>query len=117
MLLAALDQTIVATALPTIVGLFVGSAAALGTFVWIESRAAAPILPTRLFGNPVFTVCCVLSFVVGFAMLGALTFLPTYMQFVDGVSATTPGLRTLPMVAGMLSTSIGSGVLVGRTGG
>ena len=116
MLLAALDQTIVATALPTIVGLFVGSAAALGTFVWIESRAAAPILPTRLFGNPVFTVCCVLSFVVGFAMLGALTFLPTYMQFVDGVSATTSGLRTLPMVAGMLSTSIGSGVLVGRTG-
>ncbi len=63
-----------------------------------------------------FTVCCVLSFVVGFAMLGALTFLPTYMQFVDGVSATTSGLRTLPMVAGMLSTSMGSGVLVGRTG-
>jgi cyanate permease len=58
----------------------------------------------------------VLSFVVGFAMLGALTFLPTYMQFVDGVSATTSGLCTLPMVAGMLSTSMGSGVLVGRTG-
>src|SRR5947209_718968 len=72
----------------TIVGLFAGSAAALGIFVWVESRVAAPILPTRLFGSPVFTVCCVLSFVVGFAMLGALTFLPTYMQFVDGVSAT-----------------------------
>jgi EmrB/QacA subfamily drug resistance transporter len=100
----------------TIIGLFVGSALALGVFVWIEGRAAAPILPTRLFSSPVFTVCCVLSFVVGFAMLGALTFLPTYMQFVDGVSATTSGLRTLPMVAGMLSTSMGSGVLVGRTG-
>jgi hypothetical protein len=49
-------------------------------------------------------------------MLGALTFLPTFMQFVDGVSATTSGLRTLPMVAGMLITSIGSGNLVGRTG-
>ena len=105
---------------PTIVGLFAASAAALSIFVWVESRSAgpdsAPILPTRLFANPVFTVCCVLSFVVGFAMLGALTFLPTYMQFVDGVSATTSGLRTLPMVAGMLSTSMGSGVLVGRTG-
>jgi EmrB/QacA subfamily drug resistance transporter len=100
----------------TIIGLFVVSAVALGVFVWIESRAAAPILPTRLFGSPVFSVCCVLSFVVGFAMLGALTFLPTYMQFVDGVSATTSGLRTLPMVAGMLCTSMGSGVLVGRTG-
>src|SRR3984885_6605699 len=105
---------------PTIIGLFAASAASLGIFVWVESRSSgpqsAPILPTRLFANPVFTVCCVLSFVVGFAMLGALTFLPTYMQFVDGVSATTSGLRTLPMVAGMLSTSIGSGVLVGRTG-
>jgi EmrB/QacA subfamily drug resistance transporter len=104
----------------TIIGLFVGSGVALGVFVWVESRSsgprAAPILPTRLFGSPVFTVCCVLSFVVGFAMLGALTFLPTYMQFVDGVSATTSGLRTLPMVAGMLATSMGSGVLVGRTG-
>ncbi|ORV85610.1 MFS transporter [Mycobacterium interjectum] len=101
---------------PTIVGLFAASVAALGVFAWVESRAAAPILPTRLFGSPVFTVCCVLSFVVGFAMLGALTFLPTYMQFVDGVSATTSGLRTLPMVVGMLTTSMGSGVLVGRTG-
>jgi EmrB/QacA subfamily drug resistance transporter len=100
----------------TIIGLFAGSAVALVVFVWIESRVAAPILPTRLFSSPVFSVCCVLSFVVGFAMLGALTFLPTYMQFVDGVSATTSGLRTLPMVAGMLSTSMGSGVLVGRTG-
>ncbi len=100
----------------TIIGLFVGSAVALGAFVWVESRVTAPILPTRLFGSPVFSVCCVLSFVVGFAMLGALTFLPTYMQFVDGVSATTSGLRTLPMVAGMLCTSMGSGVLVGRTG-
>ncbi|ORW05958.1 MDR family MFS transporter [Mycobacterium kyorinense] len=100
----------------TIIGLFAGSAVALGVFVWVESRSAAPILPLRLFASPVFTVCCVLSFVVGFAMLGALTFLPTYMQFVDGVSATTSGLRTLPMVLGMLTTSMSSGVLVGRTG-
>jgi EmrB/QacA subfamily drug resistance transporter len=100
----------------TIIGLFVGSAAALGAFVWVESRAVAPILPPRLFSSPVFTVCCVLSFVVGFAMLGALTFLPTYMQYVDGVSATASGLRTLPMVAGLLTTSMGSGILVGRTG-
>jgi EmrB/QacA subfamily drug resistance transporter len=99
-----------------IVSLFVGSVVALGGFVWVEGRAAAPILPTRLLGSRVFTVCCVLAFIVGFAMLGALTFLPTYMQYVDGVSATTSGLRTLPMVVGMLVTSTGSGTLVGRTG-
>jgi EmrB/QacA subfamily drug resistance transporter len=101
---------------PAIIALFVGSTAALVAFVAAERRAAEPILPIRLFASPVFTVCCVLSFVVGFAMLGALTFLPTYMQFVDGVSATMSGLRTLPMVAGLLVTSLGSGVLVGRTG-
>src|SRR5687768_8049480 len=101
---------------PVIIGLFVGSAAALAVFVWVETRAAEPILPMRLFASPVFTVCCVLSFIVGFAMLGALTFLPTFMQFVDGVSATESGLRTLPMVAGLLITSTGSGILVSRTG-
>ncbi|WP_297847127.1 MDR family MFS transporter [Mycobacterium sp.] len=101
---------------PAIIGLFVGATLALGVFVVVERRATEPILPIRLFASPVFTVCCVLSFVVGFAMLGALTFLPTYMQYVNGVSATTSGLRTLPMVVGMLITSTGSGTLVGRTG-
>ena len=101
---------------PMIIGLFAVSAAAIALFVWVETRAAEPILPIRLFTSPVFTVCCILGFIVGFAMLGALTFLPTFMQFVDGVSATTSGLRTLPMVAGMLITSIGSGTIVGRTG-
>ncbi|MDX1883731.1 MDR family MFS transporter [Mycolicibacterium sp. 120270] len=101
---------------PVIIGLFVASFAALAVFVWVELHAAEPILPIRLFASPVFTVCCVLGFIVGFAMLGALTFLPTFMQFVDGVSATTSGMRTLPMVAGMLITSIGSGNIVGRTG-
>lgn len=108
--------TLYAWGSPTIIGLFVGASVALGVFVVVERRAAEPILPIRLFASPVFTVCCVLSFVVGFAMLGALTFLPTYMQYVNGVSATTSGLRTLPMVVGMLITSTGSGTLVGRTG-
>lgn len=45
-----------------------------------------------------------------------MTFLPTYMQYVDEVSATTSGLRTLPMVVGMLFISTGSGTIVGRTG-
>ncbi|HUO38835.1 MAG TPA: MFS transporter, partial [Mycobacterium sp.] len=101
---------------PTIIGLIAGSVVALAIFVRVELQAPEPVLPIRLFGNRVFAVCCVLSFIVGFAMLGALTFLPTFMQFVDGVSATTSGLRTLPMVVGLLITSMGSGVLVGRTG-
>ncbi|WP_309093387.1 MDR family MFS transporter [Streptomyces sp.] len=99
-----------------IIGLFVGGVVALALFCRVEARAREPMLPLRLFANPVFTVCSVLSFVVGFAMLGALTYLPTYLQYVDGDSATVSGVRTLPMVAGLLIASVFSGTVVGRTG-
>ena len=74
------------------------------------------MLPLRLFKNAVFSLSSVISLVVGFAMLGAMTFLPTYLQYVHGVSATASGLRTLPMVAGLLVASITAGTIVGRTG-
>ncbi|WP_424217430.1 MDR family MFS transporter (plasmid) [Streptomyces sp. BI20] len=101
---------------PVIIGLFAGGVLALAAFCLVETRAKEPMLPMRLFGNPVFAVCSVLSFIVGFAMLGAMTFLPTYLQYVDGDSATVSGLRTLPMVAGLLLCSILSGNVVSRTG-
>ncbi|GAA0484242.1 MDR family MFS transporter [Streptomyces olivaceiscleroticus] len=100
----------------TIIGLFAGSVVLLAAFVFVELRAKEPMLPMHLFRNPVFTVCSVLSFIVGFAMLGAMTYLPTYLQYVDGVSATMSGVRTLPMVIGLLATSMLSGVVVSRTG-
>lgn len=100
----------------TILGMFAGSAVAIVLFIAVERRAAEPIIPMWLFANPVFTVSSILSFIVGFAMLGAMTYLPTYLQYVDGTSATVSGYRTLPMVAGMLFTSILSGSLVSRTG-
>jgi EmrB/QacA subfamily drug resistance transporter len=99
-----------------ILGLFGASVVCLAIFVWIESRAAEPVLPLRLFRNRVVATCCALSFIVGFAMLGAITFLPTFQQYVDGVSATISGLRLLPLVVGLLATSILAGTLVGRTG-
>ncbi|WP_371521880.1 MDR family MFS transporter [Kitasatospora sp. NBC_01300] len=99
-----------------IITLFAGGAVALGLFCWVESRAVEPMLPMRLFRNPVFAVCSVLSFIVGFAMLGALTFLPTFLQYVDGDSATVSGVRTLPMVIGLLLASIASGNAVSKTG-
>jgi hypothetical protein len=75
-----------------IIALFVGGVVALGPFCRVETRASEPMLPMRLFANPVFTVCSVLSFIVGFAMLGALTYLPTYLQSRRGV----PDPRRLP---------------------
>ena len=101
---------------PTIIALFVVSAVSLGLFVLAESRAADPILPLRLFRSSVFTISVILAFIVGFAMLGAMTFLPTFLQYVDGVSATMSGLQTLPLVLGLLVTSIASGTIIGRTG-
>nr|WP_067669369.1 MDR family MFS transporter [Nocardia miyunensis] len=101
---------------PVIIGLFVAAVLLLIGFVVAELRAAQPMLPMFLFRNSVFTVCSVLSFIVGFAMLGAMTYLPTYLQYVDGVSATVSGLRTLPMVLGLLVMSVISGNVVSRTG-
>ncbi|MFB7944313.1 MDR family MFS transporter [Kitasatospora phosalacinea] len=99
-----------------IIGLFAAGIVALALFCWVETRAAQPTLPMRLFRNQVFTVCSILSFIVGFAMLGALTFLPTFLQYVDGDSATVSGVRTLPMVLGLLIASIFSGNVVSKTG-
>jgi EmrB/QacA subfamily drug resistance transporter len=101
---------------PTIIGMAIGSVVLLGAFVFVELRAREPMLPMRLFRNPVFTVGGIMSFVVGFAMLGALSYLPTYMQYVQGTSATTSGVRLLPMVLALLVASIAAGNAVSKTG-
>jgi len=101
---------------PVIVSTFAVSALAVVAFVFAERRAREPMLPLRLFRNPVFVVSSAIALVVGFAMLGALTFLPTYLQYVRGVSATSSGLRTLPMVVGLFVASTAAGTIVGRTG-
>src|SRR5580698_3385053 len=101
---------------PTIIGLFAGSVIAFAIFVLVERRAAEPMLPLHLFRNPVFSVTVVLALIVGFAMLGALTFLPTYSQYVKGISPTASGVRTLPLVAGLLGTSMLAGNVVAKTG-
>ena len=85
-------------------------------FVLAERRAAEPVLPLHLFRQRVFTAAGAIGFAVGFAMFGALTYLPQYMQIVKGVSPTASGLRLLPMMAGLLATSIGTGQLISRWG-
>ncbi|MEV6774203.1 MDR family MFS transporter [Nocardia sp. NPDC051030] len=101
---------------PMIIGLFAASAVLTVLFVVVEFRAEEPMLPMHLFRSNVFTVCSILSFIVGFAMLGAMTYLPAFLQYVMGVSATASGVRTLPLVVGLFTTSIFSGTVVGRTG-
>ncbi|WP_308268681.1 MDR family MFS transporter [Yinghuangia soli] len=83
---------------------------------WQERRAEEPILPPHLFRSRTFNLAGLGSFTVGFAMFGAMIYLPQYLQVVRGMSPTRSGLMTLPMVLGMLGASIVSGRLITRYG-
>jgi EmrB/QacA subfamily drug resistance transporter len=101
---------------PVIIALFAGSVVLLGLW-WISARRAAePMLSLRLFKNPVFAIASAIGLAAGFAMFGALSYLPLFLQVVHGVSPTISGVYLLPMVLGMLITSVGSGQLIARTG-
>jgi EmrB/QacA subfamily drug resistance transporter len=85
-------------------------------FVWREKVAPEPIIPLRLFSNPVFTVCNVLGFIMGTGMFGVIVFLPLYLQLVKGVSPTVSGLLLVPLMAGILTSSILGGRAISRVG-
>ncbi|MGW9370766.1 DHA2 family efflux MFS transporter permease subunit [Streptomyces xanthophaeus] len=115
-LVASLGGTTWAWGSAQIIGLTVLGAVLLVAFVLVERKAAEPVLPLKLFRIRTFTLCSVISFVVGFAMFGAMVYLPTFLQVVQGVSPTMSGVHMLPMVIGMLISSTGSGQIVSRTG-
>ncbi len=85
-------------------------------FVAVERRAQEPVLPLKLFTIRTFSLTAVISFIVGFAMFGAMTYLPTFLQVVHGISPTMSGVHMLPMVVGLLLASTASGQVVSRTG-
>ena len=85
-------------------------------FLFVESRAAEPVIPLGLFRNRVFSAASAVGFVMGFAMFGALTFLPIFFQDARGLSPPASGLRLLPLMGGLLLASTGAGQLVSRWG-
>ena len=89
---------------------------ALVGFVLVERRAPEPVLPLELWRERVFRVGGVLSAIVGFALFGSVTFLPLYFQTVDAASPSESGLRMIPMMAGILITSIASGQAIAKLG-
>jgi EmrB/QacA subfamily drug resistance transporter len=89
---------------------------ALVAFPFAERRAAEPILPLRLFRQRAFQVACGVGLVVGFAMFGSVTYIPIFLQVAKGQTPTAAGLQMLPLIAGMLTSSIVSGQLISRTG-
>ncbi|HEX2819951.1 MAG TPA: MDR family MFS transporter [Streptosporangiaceae bacterium] len=88
----------------------------VGVFVYVERKAVEPVLPLHLFRLRAFWVTSVVGFIVGFAMFGAITYLPAFFQVVRGISPTFSGLQLLPLMAGLLLVSIGSGQIISRTG-
>jgi len=101
---------------PEIIGLLGAGIVLGGTFLWWETRAAEPVLPLRLFRNRIFSVSSGIGFSIGFAMFGAIVFLPVYLQIVRGVSPTRSGLELLPLMAGLLVASVVSGRRISTTG-
>ncbi|WP_375259414.1 MDR family MFS transporter [Citreimonas sp.] len=99
-----------------VVGGVVLALCALAGFIAVERRAAEPILPLPLFRNPTFLVVNAVGFLVGMAMFGTITFMPLFLQVVKDVDATTSGLFLLPMMGGLLGTSILAGQVMSRTG-
>jgi EmrB/QacA subfamily drug resistance transporter len=100
----------------TIISLIVGGVISAVLFVMVERRAAEPIMPLHMFKERNFNLTTAAGLIIGVAMFGALAYLPTYLQMVTGVNATQAGLLLIPLMAGLLITSIGSGQLVSKTG-
>jgi EmrB/QacA subfamily drug resistance transporter len=115
-LFTSLGGTTWAWGSPQIVALIVVSLVLLPAFLFVERRAEEPILPLSLFRNRTFATTSAVGFIVGFALFGAVTFLPLYLQVTKGSSPTRSGLELTPLMAGLLVTSILSGNVITRWG-
>jgi EmrB/QacA subfamily drug resistance transporter len=101
---------------PVIIGMIVITIVSAVAFVFIERRSAEPVLPMSLFANRNFTLTTLGGLAIGVSMFGAIGYMPTFLQIVNSVNATTSGFMLLPMLAGLLITAIGGGFLVTKTG-
>ena len=101
---------------PVIVTLATAGVVLTAGLLWWETRVPEPLLPLRLFRNGIFSIGSALGFLIGFALFGGIVFLPLFLQVVNGVSATDSGLLVLPLTAGIVVGSVGSGRLTTSTG-
>ncbi|HEV7529084.1 MAG TPA: MDR family MFS transporter [Solirubrobacteraceae bacterium] len=115
-LMSSLGGTSFSWGSPVIVGLAIAGVLLIGAFAVAERRAAEPVLPLRLLRNRVFATTSAVGFVVGFSLFGAVTYLPLFLQVVKGASPTGSGLQLVPLMGGLLVTSIASGQVITRTG-
>jgi EmrB/QacA subfamily drug resistance transporter len=101
---------------PIVGGLILFGFVMLAVFVWVESRAVEPIVPLGLFRNRTFAVSMTTVFLAAFGFFGSIIWLPRWFQVVAGSSATESGYQALPLLAGLIVSSVISGQLISRTG-
>jgi len=101
---------------PVIIVLFCVAALLIGVLMWVESRVVEAIIPPRLFLNPTVAILFGVNFLTGMGFLGVIFYCPIYFQVVLGSSATSSGLKLLPMVLGLVASSIVSGALMAVVG-
>jgi EmrB/QacA subfamily drug resistance transporter len=99
-----------------ILGMIASTVVAIAVFIFVERRAAEPILPLHLFRNRVFLIATGVGMILGIGMFAAIGFLPSFLQISSGTSATASGLLMVPMMAGVIITITASGNLIARTG-
>jgi EmrB/QacA subfamily drug resistance transporter len=101
---------------PTILALGAAVLVLGATFVLIERRAVEPVIPLRLFRGRTFSLSSGMSFMIGFALFGVISYLPLFLQLAGGASATSSGLTMLPLMGGLLVASLGSGQVISKSG-
>src|SRR5437762_7231098 len=115
-LLSDLGGTTYSWSSPMSLGLIAISLLSLLLFAVVERKALEPVLPPHLFRQQTFVITSTVGLIVGFALFGSVTYFPLYLQVVKGVTPTASGMQMVPMMGGMLVTSIMSGQLISRTG-
>ncbi|WP_159621771.1 MDR family MFS transporter [Ruania rhizosphaerae] len=101
---------------PGLLALVLGTLLAIGLFIVAEQRAQDPLLPLHLFKNRTFAIASGVGLVIGMSMFAALGFLPTFLQMATGSGVTQSGMQMLPMMVGVMLTSIASGLAIVRLG-
>ena len=99
-----------------ILSLFAVTIVALLIFIWIQMSVKSPVLPLGLFKNSIFTVSNLVSFFLNAGMMGAIIYVPFFVQGVKGISPTLAGYVAMPMSIAMLVTSALSGQFISKTG-
>jgi EmrB/QacA subfamily drug resistance transporter len=105
-----------AFATPEVAGLISLGLALLGGFLFIEAKVEEPIIPLELFRNRTFAAAAAASFFASFGFFASIIFLPRYFQTVLGETATNSGYATLPLLLGVIISSVAAGQLVARQG-